>query len=213
MTYIVGRGVRVEIGSVEGVPKTVTEVSEANPGVATSTAHGLAAKSAGYFSVATGMPQLEGQAIRLASVNANDFTFENLDTTTYGNFTAGSFVPVTSWLTLTPASEYNIGGGDADRLDVTTLLDDFKQEQLGQLAAQTVTFTMRAETINGQAMAKIEQVARAAGYLMFRITLKDGNVRVFRGQPSLPGEQVAASAVGTGQFTVTVKGFVIQGAL
>jgi hypothetical protein len=211
MTYIVGRGVRVEIGSVEGAPKTVTAVTAANPGVATSSSHGLAAKSAGYFSTATGMPQLEGQAIRLNPVDTNTFTFENLSTVGYGTFTAGSFIPITTWLTLSNALDYNIGGGEADKLDVSVLLDDIKQEQAGLLQAQTVTFSARSETIYGQAMLKLEEVARAAGYIVMRITLKDGNVRVFRGQPSLPGEQVGQGQVGQGTFSMTLKGFVIQG--
>lgn len=212
MAYAIGRGVRVEIGSTEGTSKTVTAVTNAKPGVATSTAHGLAAKSIGYFSVASGMPLLEGQAVRLNPVTTNDFTLEGLDTTNYGTFTSGTLIPISAWQTLSPATDYNIAGGEADRLDVTTLLDDIKQEMNGQLSAMTVTFTLRTETINGAALAKVDEVARAGGYLVFRITLKDGNVRVFRGQPSIPSEQLATSQVGSGSFTVTVKGFVQQGA-
>ena len=67
-------------------------------------------------------------------------------------------------------------------------------------------------TISDAALAKVRQVARAAGYLVFRITLKDGNTRLFRGQPSLPGEDVQKGAIGTGTISVTVKGFVLRGA-
>jgi hypothetical protein len=41
---------------------------------------------------------------------------------------------------------------------------------------------------------------------VFRITLADGSQRIFRGQPSIPGESVAQGALGSGQMSVTVKG-------
>ena len=44
---IIGRGVRVEVGKTEGSAKTVTAITLADPGVATSTAHGLTTKSVG----------------------------------------------------------------------------------------------------------------------------------------------------------------------
>ena len=42
MTYVIGRGVRVEIGTTEGSAKTVSAVTKANPGVASATSHGMA---------------------------------------------------------------------------------------------------------------------------------------------------------------------------
>lgn len=213
MTSIVGRGVRVEIGKTEGAGKTVSAVTTAKPGVATSTAHGLSAKSVGYFSGVSGMAQLEGQAARLAVVTSNDFTLEDINTTDFPAFTGTAmFIPVTVWATVSRATSYAIGGGDAEKLDDTVLLDDIKQELNGLLAAQTVTFNMNSETISSEAMQIIRDAARRSAYLVFRITLKDGNVRVFRGQPSLPGEDVQKGAIGTGSFSVTVKGFVTEGA-
>lgn len=212
MTSIVGRGVRVEIGKTEGAAKTVSGVTQAKPGVAASTAHGLLAKSIGYFTGVSGMVQLEGQAARLSVASADNFTLESINTTNFPAFTGGSFVPVTAWATLSRASSYSIGGGAADTQDDTVLLDDIKQLVNGLLAAQTVTFNVKSETLNSEAAALIEDAARNSAYLVFRITLKDGNVRVFRGQPSLPGEDVQSNALGTGSFTVTVKGFVNQGA-
>ncbi|MBY0467606.1 MAG: phage tail protein [Burkholderiaceae bacterium] len=212
MTTLIGRGVRVEIGKTEGSPKVVTAVTQAKPGVGTSVAHGLAAKSVGYFKDVTGMVQLDGQAARLSAVAADSLTLENINTTNFPAFTGGSFVPITAWSTLNRAASYSIGGGAADQLDDTVLFDDIKQLVNGLLASQTVTFNVKSETVNGEAAALIEDAARNLAYLVFRVTLKDGSVRVFRGQPSLAGEDVQNGQIGTGSFTVTVKGFVNQGA-
>ena len=207
MTYVIGRGVRVEIGTTEGSAKTVTAVSKANPGDATSTAHGLLTKSVGYFDTVTGMDELLGQAIRLGTVATNTFNLEGLDTTNYGTFT-----PVSAFTTITPATEYQVGGGDADFIDTSVLLDNIKQQEVGPLNAQTVTIAIKKETVNGAGMAAVVAAARAGLDKVFRITLKDGSVRVFRGTPSIPNENVSVGGVGTGGFTVTVKRFLQEGA-
>jgi len=213
MTYAIGRGVRVEIGLTEGAPKTVTEVTAAKPPVATSTAHGLLADSLAYFSSADGMPQLVGQAVRFSGVTANDLTIEDLDTTLYGDFTAGALVPISTYSTLVSATSFNKAGGEANPLDVTVLLDEINQNEAGPLSAETVTFGGRLETIGSTALQKIRETARVAGYLVFRVTLKDGNVRYFRGQPALPTEQLDQGQVGSYSFAVTVKQFVGWGAV
>lgn len=212
MTYAVGRGVRVEIGSVEGSAKTVTAVTAAKPPVATSTAHALAAKSLGYFSVATGMAPLEGQAVRFSAVTTNDLTIEDIDATSYGTFTAGTIIPITTFITLSEATDYQKGGGEGNPIDTTVLLDSIQQQVNGQLSAETVSFTARTPTISSAALQKIRETAKSQGYLVFRITLADGNVRFFRGQPSLPAESVSQGGVGQTTFSSTVKGFWCEGA-
>lgn len=212
MTYAIGRGVRVEVGITEGSPITVTEVTAANPPVATATAHGLLADSIAYFATATGMPRLEGQSVRLEAVAANSFDLEDLDTTNYGDFTAGSVVPISAWSTLVSSTEYNKAGGEASSLDTTVLLDEQSQEEAGPLAAESVTFSGRMETIGSTALTKVRSVAREGGKLVFRITLKDGSVRHFRGSPGIPSEQLSQGAVGSYSFNVIVKQHVLEGA-
>lgn len=209
-TALVGRNVRIEIAKTFGTAKTVTAVTQASPGVATSTAHGLADGAVGYMNGVTGMTNLDGQAIRVNSPLTDSFQLEGVDTTNYPAFTAGSFVPVTAWSTLTRAAGYQVGGGDAEKQDNTVLLDAIKQEINGLLAAQTVSVDLKLETTDDEALALVNAAALSQGYLLFRITLADGAQRVFRGQPSLSGESVGQGAIGTGQFSVTVKGQVLR---
>lgn len=208
-TPLIGRNVRVEISKTEGTAKTVTAVTQANPGQATSTGHTLTDGTVGYFVTATGMSQLDGQAIRVDAPAANTFELQGIDTTTFPAFTAGTVKAVTVWSTLSRAASYNIGGGDADKIDTTVLLDVIKQEANGLLAAQTVGFDIKLETTDEEALSLVRAAALSQAYLVFRITLSDGAQRVFRGQPSLPGENVGQGALGTGAFNVTVKGQVL----
>lgn len=211
MTAVIGRGVRVEIAATYSPSKTITGITQAKPGVATSSAHGLADKSVGYLSGIGGMVQIEGMAIRVANGATNDFELQALDTTGFSAFSGTcSFTPVATWATIGIATSYSIGGGDAEKLDNTVLLDDVKQELNGLLASQTVQIGVNAETYNSAAMQIVEDAARSAVPAVFRITLKDGSTRVWRGEPSLPGEDTQKGAIGTGSFGVSVKGFVLK---
>lgn len=209
-TPLIGRNVRIEVSKTEVAAKTVTAVTLANPGVATSTAHGLLDGSVGYFTGVTGMSQLDGQAARVDTVLTDSVALQGINTTGYPAFTSGTFVPVTVWSTLSRAASYDSGGGAADKIDTTVLLDTIKQEANGLLAAQTMKIDLKLETTDEEALALVSAAALSQAYLVFRITLADGAQRIFRGQPSLPGENVGQGALGTGSFDVTVKGTILR---
>ncbi len=216
LDLIIGSGVKVEIGLTEGAPKTVASVTNADPGVATtSTAHGLAFGSAGYFNNVTGMDPLDGQAARVTDLGSPSNTtigLEDINTTDFPAFTAGEFVPVTAWSTLSQSTQYQLGGGAGKTEDVGTLIDTTEKLLTVRNAAETVTIDIRSLKEDNEALAKIRSVARGLGFLVFRITLPPsegqttGAQRLFRGQPSIPGESVAQAATGTGQLTVTIRG-------
>lgn len=209
---IIGRGVKVEVSKTEGAAKTVSAVTLADPGNATSTAHGLATKSVGYFLNVAGMVNLEGQAVRLGTVAANTFDLEDIDTTNYPAFTSGSFVPITAWSTLAKSTAVSEGGGAADKLNVTTLLDNIRQERNGLLAAETFTIQLLAESLASEALQIVRRAARQSKLLVVRVTWNNGDVLVFRGEPSKPGRDVQQGQAGTGTISFTVKGFTTEGA-
>lgn len=213
--FIIGSGVKVEIGLTEGASKTIAAISLANPGVASCTAHGLTFGSAGYFSNVVGMDQIDGQAAKVTdtgSPSADSFGLEDINTTNFAAFTSGIFIPVTAWSTMSQSTDVDIGGGAAKTADTTTLIDT-KEQQVSILnAVETVTISLLSLKDDNQAMTKIRSVARVLGYLVFRMTYPPspgqtvGAQRLFRGQPSLPGEKTSKGAVGTGQLSVTVQG-------
>lgn len=211
MTGIVkGRQVRVEVAATYGTAKTISAVSKASPGVASSTAHAMANGTIGYFDGVTGMDELEGQVASVADQTTDAFDIEKLNTTSFGTFTAGEFVPVATWVTLSKSTSYEIGGGAAEKTDDTTLLDAMKKEGVGALAAQNVTISGFAESYNSAAADLVEAAALAGADIVVRITLKDGSRRLVRGVPSLMGESVSVGANGTGSFEITTKGLVMK---
>jgi hypothetical protein len=201
-----GRAVRVEVAATYAANKVVTALTKANPGVVTSAAHALLAGAIGYFQQVGGMVELEGQVASVQGVAAGAFNIEGIDTTSMSTFsTSANFTPVATWATLSAATGYEIGGGEADKLDQTTLLDNIRQEEAGMLAAQSISFNALSD-IQAAAMALITAAARSGGYVVIRITLSNGERRIVRGQPSLPNESLSVGQMATGGFSVTSKG-------
>ena len=201
-----GRKVRVEVATAYGTTKSVSEVTNANPGVASSTTHSLPAGTIGYFSTATGMMELEDtMAVSVASVTTDAFTLEDLDTSNFGNFSAGVFVPVSTWVTLSQATSYALTGGEAAAQDVTTLLDSQGQEEAGILSAQRMQLDNFSDP-KATALAFIESAARSSTPVIFRITFANGERRIWRGVPSVPGEALSVGQMATSGFSTTVRG-------
>lgn len=204
-----GRNCRVEIAATYSAAKTVTGVTKAVPPEVTSTAHGLAEGTIGYFDTAAGMDELLGQAVSVDATASNTFDAEGLDSTNFGTFTSGTVTPVATWLTLSTATSYEIPEGAADELDATTLLDRIKQTETGLMAAQNVQISKLSD-MQLPALAIVRAAALNGGYIVVRITLSNGERRVFRGQPGLPGESLGLGALANSGFGIKVKGQVLM---
>lgn len=204
-----GRNCRVEIAATYSAAKTVTTVTKAVPPVVTSTAHGLTEGTIAYFDTAAGMDELLGQVVSVDATAANTFNAEGLDSTNFGTFTSGTVTPVATWLTLSTATSYSIPEGAADELDATTLLDRIKQTQAGLMAAQNVQLGKLSD-MQLPALAVVRAAALNDGYIVVRITLSNGERRVFRGQPGLPGEELGLNALATSGFGIKVKGQILM---
>lgn len=210
MANVKGRGVKVEIAATYDTPKTVTAVTQASPGVATSAAHGMANDTVGYFSGVSGMVQLEDQACRVKNQATNTFELQGLNTTNYTAFNSGTFTPVATWQTLAESTSYELGGGASEKLNVTTLLDIVKKEELGLLPVQSASMNVIAQDTPSAAQLVLEAAVQTQGKVTVRITLGNGAVRIFRGEPSTPGESVGQGAIGTGSLDFAIKGFILK---
>jgi hypothetical protein len=210
MANVKGRGIRVEIAATFSSPVTVTGVSKANPGVATATAHGQPNNTVGYFNSVSGMVQLEKQACRVKNQLANSFELQGLNTTQYSDFVSGSFVPVATWQTLAEATSYRFGGGSAEKLNATRLIDIVTQEELGNLPADALNLALLAQDAPSPAMLLFESGVQTQGICIVRITLGNGAVRVCTIEPGLPGEDVQQGQLGTGSVEGAVKGLVLK---
>ena len=219
MALYKGRGVKLEVALTFDAADIVTAgaagITAADPAVITATAHGWANGDYGYVEeTGSGMAQIDGQAIRAANAAANTLEAEGLDTSTYSAFISGNIYRAATWATVSQATDFTIGGGEADQLDATTLLDFIKKEEAGLLAAETVTVNMFADPLSN-AVKRLRALALSKGGVgyqasksLFRITYPGSALELFWfGEPSVPGFAQQKQALATASFSVSVKGF------
>lgn len=211
MAFVKGRGIKVEVALTTAATKSVTAVTKANPGVASSTSHGLANDTIAVFSAVGGMVQLEGQAIRVRNTATSTLELQGLNTTSYSDFSGtATLTPVATWSTLAECDSYDIGGGASADIDVTCLVDVIEQREAGNLSSQAFSLTIKSTDAPSAALLALEAAAMAGAQKVLRITLPGGAVRILNGEPSLSGESVSTGQVGSGTLSVKVKGIVLK---
>lgn len=118
------------IGSAYGSALTVTTLTNANPGVATSTAHGLS--NGDYVVVTSGWSRLNNRLVRVAGVTANTFELEGINTTDTDIYPAssgvGSVREVTTFTQITQVLQPTSQGGEQQFLAYQFLEDDAQTE-------------------------------------------------------------------------------------
>lgn len=210
MTTIRGRNVKVEVALTFGSPVSPTACTKANPAVGTLTSHTLSDNDVGYWTISAGMVEMDGQAVHIMDTSANTFTMNGLDTSQYSTYTSGTLTPASTWGTLSEAASVAIGGGAANALDDTRLIDVKTRNVAGLLAPQDMTVDVRNGVTHTSAMAFIEAAARNSTSCLFRVSQGSTVLRVYYGVPSVPGESLQAGALATGQFNVLGAGWAVK---
>ena len=93
-------------GAILESNKTITGITQANPGVVTSTAHGFSNGDTVVISGVVGMTQVNGKRFKVASVAANTFALQDIDgvnvnTTSYTAYSSGGIANRVYTLTTT----------------------------------------------------------------------------------------------------------------
>ena len=93
-------------GAVLEANKTITGITQANPGVVSSTAHGYSNGDTVVITGVVGMTQVNGKRFKVASVAANTFQLQDIDgnnvnTTSYTAYTSGGIANRVYTLTTT----------------------------------------------------------------------------------------------------------------
>src|SRR5690606_32457817 len=113
-----------------GAEKAVTAVTNADPAVASSAAHGLADGS--YFELKSGWFRANERIFRVDNAAADAFDIEGLNTTNTDNFPAGtgggSVRPITAWQQVTQILEFTTSGGEQQYANYSFLEEDFERQ-------------------------------------------------------------------------------------
>jgi hypothetical protein len=196
MAYTFWSNVQINVQTALGAAKTITGITKANPGVVTSTSHGLANGTYVLLSI-VGMFELDQVVARVANQTTNAFELEGIDTTTYNTFVSGSAYAITFGSSMSTAQGVNVSGGEPEFVDITTVHDNVRKR------APTVVspMTMSIESFYDPSNAALAQLATATRTKTTRAILL-----TFANSTKMVGSAfVAAAGVPTGTAQDIVK--------
>jgi len=121
-TATVWSGVQMNFESARGtaLPLSTPFVTNANPGVVTSTAHGLT-NGAYVLMLVEGMTEIDARIFRVANVTANTFELEGENTTDYATCTAGNAYALTFATSISTVTDVSVSGGEPNFVPTTTV--------------------------------------------------------------------------------------------
>jgi len=172
--------VAIAMQSAIGSDRTITGITKANPGVATSVAHGLANGDYVYLEV-LGMAQLNGRVARVANKADDTFQLEGIDTTDFDTFTSGTAQKLTFGTSITTATTLSASGGDFDFIDTTTVHVNVKTQIPGSANPSKFEFE-NIWDVSDAGLIALKAASDVAGIRAFKFTFgAGGQIMVFAG--------------------------------
>ncbi|WP_294636626.1 phage tail protein [uncultured Aquabacterium sp.] len=178
-------GAIVSLATTYGTAKTVSGISNANPGVATSTAHGLA--NGALVSVTSGWSNLNNRVVRVAGSATNTFNLDGIDTTSVTQYPAGSgggsVQEITGFTQIAQIMGFSTSGGEQQFATFSFLEQNFDTQIPTTLSAQSITLDIADDpTLPGYQALKAASDARAVRAL--RLSMPDGSFILYQGYVS-----------------------------
>ena len=133
---IQSQGSAVYIGQSEnglptGSPKTITAITNADPGVVTAVAHGLLEGDVGNFAAIVGMTDLNGISGIVDQPVTDTFEIAGVDTTAMPTYTSGGTFTPFHFIKACELKNFSQTGGQAAEIDVTTLCSVAVEKRIG----------------------------------------------------------------------------------
>lgn len=123
MAYYFPEGSSQQFANTFATAKTISAITNANPAVATSTAHGYA--TGDEILLQSGWEDATDTVWRVTTIDANTFSIQGLDTTNTSFYPAGTGVgtaqKISGWTTIPQVLTISASGGDARFTDVAPL--------------------------------------------------------------------------------------------
>lgn len=175
-------GATVAIATGYGAVKTVTGISNADPGVIASTAHGLL--NGAFYELKSGWQKLNDRIFKAANVTANALDVSGISTLDTSRFPAGtgggSLREITTWTQIPQILEFTTNGGDQQFSNFSFLEEDFERQLPTVTSAQSIQIGIGDDpTLPGYQALKLAGEQRAVRAL--KVTLPNGSVILYSG--------------------------------
>ena len=175
MAYAFPEGAQLLFSQTFASAKTISALTNANPAVATSTAHGYAAGS--EILMASGWEDATDTVFKTAAIDANSFGVTGLNTTNTNFYTPGSGTGsaqlISNWVSIPQVLTIATTGGDPRFTNISPLArrNDINVPVGFNAASMTLTLGHDASNANYQTMLDI---SRSLTKVAFKLLLSGG---------------------------------------
>jgi len=184
--------VAVAMQSAIAAAKTIASITQAAPGIVTSTTHGYANGDYVFLEV-QGMTQVNARVFRVVNVAADTFQLEDvtggtgIDTTNFDAFSSGTAKKITLGNSITTAASINVSGGNFDFIDTTTIHTNQKSQIPG--AANPISISMdQLWDVTDAGQIALKGASDTQSQLAFKFTFGSGGpIMVFVGYVGFTG--------------------------
>lgn len=175
-------GAIVSLATTYGTAKSVTAITNGNPGVATSTAHGLT--NGAMLSVVSGWSNLNNRVVRVAGSVVNAFNLDGIDTTSVTQYPpgsgAGTVQEITAFTQISQIMGFTFSGGEQQFTNFSFLEQNFETQIPTILSAMSIKIDIADDpALPGYQALKAAGDARATRAL--RMALPDGSFIFYQG--------------------------------
>ncbi len=187
MSVSLPNGSTVYIASGYGAAKTMSALTNANPGVATLEAsHGVIVGD--YIEVTSGWSRLTDKIVRASVVSTNDVSLEGQNTTSTTIYPAGTGTgtvrEISGWTQMTQILESSSSGGEQQFLEYQFLEADAQKRIPTFKSASGITFSVADDPdLAGYILASTANDDRAQRAV--KIVLADGSILLYNAYISL----------------------------
>ncbi|MGX5220230.1 phage tail protein [Pseudomonas segetis] len=130
MSVSLPNGAVVAIAASYDAPVSVTAITNANPAVATATAHGLT--DGDLIEVTSGWSRLNSRVVRVANSDTNTFELEGINTSDTNLYPAGGGIGevkgIATMTQITQVLEFTTSGGDQQFVTYSFLEEDVEHQ-------------------------------------------------------------------------------------
>lgn len=181
-------GTIFSIGTTYGSPKTITQITNDNPGVATSATHGL---SSGDILLLSMPSRLDQRVARVDNEDTNTFEIEGINTTSTSlypsGFGVGTAQEVTDFVPLSQITDAQSSGGDQNFYNWVYLEDGRQRQRPTFKNARSLAITLDYDPDLAW-HAELIAASEAGTVKVFKATLPDGAVLYYSFYVGYDGE-------------------------
>ena len=178
-------GAIVSIATAYGTAKTVTAITNANPGVVSAATHGFT--NGDLVTMTSGWSNLNNRIVRVSGSAASAFNLDGQDTSSTALYPTGSGVgtatPITNFQQITQIMGFATTGGDQQFATFSFLEQNFETQIPTIFSAQSITIDIADDpSLAGYVALKSASDARAVRAL--KIAMPDGSFIMYQGYVS-----------------------------